>query len=805
MRERPAAATRPGFFANPVWPLAVPFVGLPIWWILGLWQIMFFLMAIPMFVYLVRQRTIAMPRGFWIWLLWMAWLLTGVLVMQVDAPGTIPGVNMNRYIVFGYRYGWYLIATVVVLYVVNTRHVLSTKKVLEAVSWFFVVLVGGGLLGLLAPEISFDSVFQSLLPHSLASHSLVNELMHVQTAQMHSVLGDPQPRPSAPFIYTNGWGFATAITLPLFVAAWWGRGGRWRVGMAIVLVFSLVPIILSLNRGTWIAILASILLAVVHSAMHGKVKVLVAAAGATCLAIALVLFSPLGDMVMARIENGHSDEGRENLVGMALQSTIEGSPVVGFGTTRNVAGNFSSIAGGASDACPNCEPPPVGTHGQIWLATFGAGFVGMVLYVGFMLRQFLGNLRTRSPYALAALASVLTLLVTLPIYNAIGVPLYIGFIAIGVLARECTLPLPSLQESVRPLLRNAPAFTLCVGLGALAGYGVNSALGVPVTATQQVLVPAAELAPVPGIRSSTLDAEAVLARSEPVVAAVVQELGVPASEVHDGLSVGAEPNTRVLVITYQASDVDDARRGVETAVDAFIEERARFLSSNAVAVTQRYVTRQVELDAIYRSTRPYAEIARSQHLWSTITELSRQWTHASNILSDMEVPPQAQVISSADISLLNDYRTVRVASGIGLGGLLGLPLILLYDRRHRRLGTQPERHTGLGVPVVARCAAEDLGKAVSAADGYMPLAGVIADAESPRATRLASRIDDELAAADYAGSRTLVIVDPRTRAYRAQRMVERMRQGGLDPVGLIVCEPRHARFRSRMRAKGDRS
>src|SRR5690625_7482925 len=95
---------------------------------------------------------------------------------------------------------------------------------------------------------------------------------------------------------------------------------------------------------------------------------------------------------------------------MAVQSTIEGSPVVGFGTTRNVLGNFNSIAGGASDVCPNCEPPPVGTHGQVWLATFGAGLVGTAIYVSFLLTQFFGNLRSQSPYAGAALASILTMI-----------------------------------------------------------------------------------------------------------------------------------------------------------------------------------------------------------------------------------------------------------------------------------------------------------------------------------------------------------------------------------------------------------
>lgn len=789
MRTKPAPESAARYPAKPLWPLAVPFVGLPLWWLLGLWQIMFFLMAGVMLMYLIRQRSIAMPRAFWIWLLWLAWLLTGLFVMQVHAPGTADRISAERYLVFAYRYGWYLAATIVALYIVNTRNSISTKRIVEAVSWFFVVLVAGGLLGLLAPNLSFDSLLQSALPRSLANFSLVNELTHVQSAQMHSVLGTPQPRPSAPFIYTNGWGFATAIALPLFVVAWWSRGRLWRVAMTFVLILALVPIILSLNRGTWIAILSGVLLAIVHSVAHGRIKALIFGAVGALLAICLVLFSPLGDMVSARIANGHSDEGRENLSTAAIQSTIEGSPVVGFGTTRDVAGNFSSIARGASEACPNCSPPPVGTHGQLWLTTFGAGFIGAALYVGFILTQFIGGFRLRSPYAIAALCSISTLLVTLPIYNAVGVPLFIGFIAVGVIAREQDRSLPILHETLRPVFRHAPVLILVIGLGALTGYGLNSVRGMPVAATQRVLVPSAEFGPVPGIRPATLDAEAVLVRSSSVLNAVAAELNLSKKEVRSGLEVGAEPNTRVLLVTFKTVDADKARRGVETAVDAFIAEREQLLAEQTTALIERYQARQEKLDTIYQQTRAFAQLARSSFLWSTMTSLSREWGGASNILADAELPSQATVISSPSVAVFEDARTVRVATGAGLGGLFGLLVVLAHDRRGTRLGKRADGHIRLGAPVVARCLGEDVSTAVHAARTYWPLAGVIADCERPTAVALAKKLDAELVRSDYGGVRALVVVDSRTRVHHARQMIRAISQGGIDPVGLVLHVP----------------
>ncbi len=123
------------------WPIALLFVGLPIWWVLGVWQIMFFVMAIPMAVHLMKQRLVHMPRGFGMWMVWLCWLAIGVLVIQVDAPGAVPGTQMSRYLTFGYRFCWYLIITIVALYVVNTRRQVTSERLARSIAWLFVMMV----------------------------------------------------------------------------------------------------------------------------------------------------------------------------------------------------------------------------------------------------------------------------------------------------------------------------------------------------------------------------------------------------------------------------------------------------------------------------------------------------------------------------------------------------------------------------------------------------------------------------------------------------------------------------------------
>lgn len=798
---RPVATPARGVLAGPVWPLALPFVGFPVWWLLGVWQLMFFAMAVVMFGYLVRQKSIAMPRGFSVWLLWLLWLLVGLLVLQVDAPGTVAGLNMNRYLVFGYRFVWYLAATIAVLYVVNTRQKLSAQRIAEAVSWFFVILVGGGLLGLVAPGIDVPSVFQLVLPDSISGSKFVIELTQIRSAQIQDVLGTPQARPSAPFMYTNEWAAATAISFPFFVGAWWARGRRWRIATVAVLAVAVVPIVASLNRGLWVAIIAAAALVVVQSALRGNARALAVGGVVTVAAVLLLLFSPLGDLVTARLDNGRSDNVRENLAWTAVDLTAQGSPLVGYGTTREVEGNFVSIAGGASDACPGCEPPPVGTHGHLWTVIFGTGFVGAALYVGFLALQFFWALRVaKSTYSMAASATLLVLLVTLPYYGAVGVVLFVGFIAIGLLGRESRKPLPVLNDVIGPILRQAPAVLACAVIGGLSGFGLHLVAPPSIVATQRVLVPSAELVPVPGVRPSTLDSEALLVKSSIVTSAAAATLDVTSEAVRRAVTVGAEPNTRVLLINYGAETGEAALQGAEAVAAAYVEHRDELLGSVELSINERYVRRQSELDSIYVQLWPFVAAEPVRYMETTLEQMRSAWTSADRALTTSVGATQASMISEAVVKSSTDHATVRVAGGLAMGLLIGVPLIVLFDTRYRRLGNRPWRGAPLGLPVVATVSGPGAREAEHALVSYAPIAGVVADGENGRAVRMATRIDRGLSASARAGSRALIVVDARSRVGSVRRLIARMESGRMDPVGLILLR-RNDRRRPRGAAR----
>ncbi|WP_157074623.1 hypothetical protein [Janibacter corallicola] len=773
------------------------------WWILGVWQLMFFAMTVPMLRELMRYRSTLMPRGFGVWLMWLAWLLTGLFVMQVHAPGTLPDSSLTAYLPFAYRFAWYVAATVVALYVVNARPRISPEWISRVLAWFFVILVAGGLLGLAAPNLDFPSLLQAALPRGLAKQALVQDLLHVQVAQVQAFLGDPQARPSAPFPFTNEWGLVIACTLPYFVAAWWHRGRTWRVAAVVVLIAAGIAIISSLNRGTWVAVLAMAAFLILRSAALGKVRLLALAVGLVVAAGALVLVTPLGDLVQARLDSPHSDQVRSNLGIRAATTAAQASPVIGFGTTRDVAGNFVSIAGGATAACPNCVPPPLGTHGQLWLLIFGAGFVGAGLYVIFLVGQLVRHLGTRSPTGVAALCSLLTLTITLPVYSAVGVGLFIGFVGVGVLSREHDAGLATIQDITRPLLRRSTLVATCVLVGGAGGVMTHVALGSPVVATQRLFIPDADLGGVPGTRATTLDTEAHLATSDAVVRAVAAETGAHPSTVRDRLVPSAATNTRVLILSYTSDDQDEAVRSVETASQAYLDERQSRIAAANRSLEDRLTRKRDDLTDLYRAIYPYRSSNQNQIVWPELYKIREDLDETDQTLLETKEAASGESISAAIVTRSSDPAVIRVGSGLAIGFLVGVPLILIGDRYWLRFGSRRSGPSGLPIPVITTVGTHDADAAVRALRAYPPAPMVIADPAHASAMRLASSIEEKLTRSPSPTSRAVYVVDQRSRVSRVRQMYRHHAGLGVEPLGVIVCRStnrsrrrRRPRFRS---------
>ncbi len=414
------------------------YLGFPLWWVLGVSELAFIAVAIPMGVRLYRQRPLRLPRGFGFWLLFLLFLLVGVFVLQASAPGSIQtDGGFDRYLTFSYRVAVYFSATVVLLYVGNlSERDLPTQRVVRLLGYMFLIVVIGGLVGTFLPRIEFNSAIEYLLPGGLRSNGFVQSLVHPRTSEIQAVLGYEESRPVAPFAYANSWGANFSLYLPFFLLSWFGRGAGWRKTLApLVLVASAIPVVYSLNRGLWGAIGLGLVYVVFRLAAMGKVIAVYALVTGIVIAAVMFVFSPLGTLANERLEHQHSNDRRSQLSSLTISSVVQGSPIIGFGTTRNVQGSFFSIAGGDTAQCPNCGVPPLGTQGVFFSIMFFQGVVGGSLFLGFFAIRFARHWRERSPLSIAGCAILLMCALEMFVYDFGTATFFTLMIAVGLMWR----------------------------------------------------------------------------------------------------------------------------------------------------------------------------------------------------------------------------------------------------------------------------------------------------------------------------------------------------------------------------------
>lgn len=438
LMARPLPTAPPGpRFLKPGWPLAVLFLGFPLWWALGLAQLIFFAMAFAMAVILRRQGTLRVPHGFGIWLLFLIWMLAGVFLVHANAPHTVPGGGLGRLAGFSVWGCWYLAITIAMLYVVNTAREVSTVRIVRLLAWMFVVTTGFGVLAMLAPTLEFRSPMEMVLPHQLVSTNFVRTLVHPSLSSSSDFLGYLQPRPTAPFPYSNAWGNNLALYLPFFILAWLGRDGGWRRKVGpFILIASIFPITFSLNRGLWISLALAAVYAAVRLAVNGRGRALQALVAALLIGGIAFASSPLYDTLLLRVETPHSNDRRAGTAETVMSVTAEGSPVVGYGTTRTMQGSFSSLAGGETESCHQCAPPPLGTQGFMWRLILTTGLGGTVLCLSFFALQFLRRARGPAPLDVATCTVMLVAVLCFFVYDSLGSAMFTAFIAIGLMARS---------------------------------------------------------------------------------------------------------------------------------------------------------------------------------------------------------------------------------------------------------------------------------------------------------------------------------------------------------------------------------
>lgn len=574
------------------WPLSLTLLGFPLWWAFGLSVIVPMAMAVVMADQLLRKRRLVLPSGFTLWVLFLAWLALGALVLFADAPGAEPGGGPSRLLVFGYRVAWYLTATVVLVWISNLRESeLPSRWLYQLLGYMFVVTTFGGLLGVVMPHLEFTSPMEMVLPHGLRGNSLVQSIVHPAVADIQNVLGRPEARPKAPFPFANTWGSNLSLTLPFFLVAWFWQGRRWqRYAAPLVLLVATIPIVYSLNRGLWASLALGVVGVVLLQVRKGRPGPILITLVALVVVTVGFFASPLGTVFQERLAHQHSNDRRSELISRTVSSAFEGSPVVGFGSTRDVQGSFASIAGAATPDCSACGVPPLGTQGHIWGVIFSEGLVGAFLFLAFFVVAALRTWRCRTTTETLCAFVLAFFFLQLLVYDTLGLPLMTVMIAIGAVTREQVLTgrrrHPQLLGPALARLRAWwPVLLVLTLVGALAGAAVASQQPVYRATKVSILLaqPPVYLAPESGQDASdpgdvTIDTEAALVIARQSLARVVGTRDTTAlNELSRRVRVTAAPNTTVLSIEVKDQDAQTSHDQADALARSYLLTRRDYL------------------------------------------------------------------------------------------------------------------------------------------------------------------------------------------------------------------------------------
>ena len=332
---------------------------LPVWWALGISGIVLSLCTLPLIAALLLRRRLLVPRGFGLYLVFLLWCVFSATKLA----------STRQAFSAGYRGSLYLGAGLLFLYVLNaSRDGLPPERVVRIMAGFFVLTVVGGLIGMIVPNISFTTVARGLIPPSLLTDQFVADLVSASTSSGRAFAAYPIYRPKAPFIYANEWGAAYAMTLPFALCAVAkAKTKSARDALLIVALISVFPLVFSLNRGAWLSAVAGVLYAIFRLSRGRNGQLLRVVAVVTMIFGVVFFVTPLGEIVMTRLQNGYGDAHRAELYEESI-TLVRASPVLGYGAPVLIEGNLSA-----------------GTHGQLWTILVSQGLPGLLAFTAWLL------------------------------------------------------------------------------------------------------------------------------------------------------------------------------------------------------------------------------------------------------------------------------------------------------------------------------------------------------------------------------------------------------------------------------------
>ena len=312
---------------------------------------------------------------------------------------------------------------------------MSTLRIVRLLGWMFVVTTGFGVLAVLAPTLEFKSPMEMLLPDQLASTNFVRTLVHPSLSSSSDFLGYVQPRPTAPFPYSNAWGNNLALYLPFFILGWFGRDAGWRARSARSCWSP--PSSPSPSRSTagcgsrWRSRRSTPPSASPSTVVDRALQALVAA---VLVGGMVFVSSPLYDTLAPAGGDPHSNDRRAGTAKTVVSVTAAGSPLSGTAPPGRCRA-ASTPGRGRDRGVPPVRCPPLGTQGFMWRLVLTTGFGGTLLCLSFFALQFLRRARGAAPLDVTTCTVLLVAVLCFFVYDSLGSAMFTALIAVGLMAR----------------------------------------------------------------------------------------------------------------------------------------------------------------------------------------------------------------------------------------------------------------------------------------------------------------------------------------------------------------------------------
>lgn len=371
----------------PTWPMTLLFGAFPLFWLLGLGSVVWILLGAVMALVLWQTPGVRAPRGFGLWLFFLLWMLMSG--SQIDTVG--------RGLGFALRAAQYLSCTAIFLYAYNLRPHVPVRYFLGVLTAFFAGVVAGGYLGVVFPDLTIPTPMSAVVPASLQANDLVRDMVVLRTTQYRAdAFAQFDPRPSAPFLYTNNWGNLYSFLLPVVAAYFLAiRSTAGRVAVGALMLVSVVPAVLTLNRGMYVGLAVVLVVVSVRLALRGQLRALLMLVVLAVPTYAILQALAVSERLNNRLESSGTNDSRLTVYSETIRRTTD-SPWFGFGGPR------PAIAAGV---------PAAGTQGQLWMLLFSFGFLGVAMYLAWWLTVVVKTVRQPDATGLLLNAVLVALLV----------------------------------------------------------------------------------------------------------------------------------------------------------------------------------------------------------------------------------------------------------------------------------------------------------------------------------------------------------------------------------------------------------